>query len=183
MKRSALVRLGNPVLRARAKRVSKTYFASPEFKRLIRRLIRVMRENEGVGIAAPQIGVPLQVAVLEMHPTKFRPDLPHKGPLTIVNPEILEIGPLDTKSVEGCLSFPGPDGEPYRGELRRHRWVRVAYTDSSGNRVEEVARGLWAHIFQHEIDHLNGTLFIDRMDLRSLADNGEFAQRHRRNNS
>ena len=165
--------LGNPLLRRTAKRVSRAYLLSSEFKTLERNMIRTMRSTGGVGLAAPQVGIPLQVAVLEIHPTPLRPTLGQKGPLTIVNPRIIEYGTRIVSSWEGCLSF-----TPLRGRVPRARSVTVEYLTTEGKLVEETVTGLWARIFQHEIDHLNGTLYMDRVtDTKSYMELGEYRAR------
>ena len=165
--------LGDPLLRRKAKRVTKAYLASREFRVLERDLIQTMRSAGGVGLAAPQVGVPLRVAVMEMHPTELRPGLAQKGPLTIVNPRIVDYGTRIASAWEGCLSF-----SPLRGRVPRPTAVTVEYQTSDGEIVRESATGLWARIFQHEIDHLNGILYVDRVtDTRSYMELSEYRKR------
>jgi peptide deformylase len=134
-----------------------------------------MRAAGGVGLAAPQVGVPLRIAVMEVHPTEWRPDCEHKGPLTIINPQIIEYGLRTSIDWEGCLSF-----LPLRGRVPRPSSVLVEYWTSDGELVRERATGLWARIFQHEIDHLDGIVYADRMtDMRSLMTLNEFQERVR----
>ena len=149
---------GNPILTRKAKRVTKAYLATDEFKDLVRGMLRTMRAAKGVGLAAPQVGVPLRIAVLEIRETPERRNVENQGPLTIVNPRVVSYIGKPVPKWEGCLSF-----MKVFGRVPRHSRVRVAYMTDTGEEVEESVSGLWAHIFQHEIDHLNGIRFIDRM--------------------
>ena len=160
-----IVTIGDPVLRERARELSAEEVGSPEMQRLVDDLIDTRRAAHGAGLAANQIGERVRVAVVEVEGTN--PRYPYKPPIPLtvmVNPtiepddeEILEIN-------EGCLSVPG-----LRGALVRLAAVRVRYLDREGTAHEEVRRGLTAGTFQHEIDHLDGVLFVDRADPRSLA--------------
>lgn len=171
--RLALVRLGNPVLRAKAKRIPLSYLKTKEFLNLKKQLLRVMRSTGGVGLAAPQLGVSLRAAVLETRPTETRPDLAEKGPLLVVNPRIISYGKSLAKDWEGCLSF-----RPLRGQVRRPRSITVEYWNEEGMRIEETMSGLWARIFQHEVDHLDGVIYIDRVeDPTSFMQLDEFKER------
>jgi peptide deformylase len=173
MKRE-IVPIGDPVLRGRARDVNLDELHSPEIQSLIDDLIETKRAANGAGLAANQVGEAVRVAVVEVEPGN--PRYPYKPavPLTvIVNPQI---EPLDDETFrvnEGCLSV------PLRGELDRHLSIRVRYLDREGNEHAEVRRGLTAGTFQHEVDHLDGVLFVDRADPRTLATWEQF-QRHRR---
>lgn len=174
----ALVRLGNPVLRKQAKRVSRAYLKTKEFKDLIRQMLKIMRKADGVGIAAPQIGVPLQIAILEMRPTELRPEFTQRGPLIIVNPRVLSYGKVLMKDWEGCLSF-----IQLRGQVERSQSVNVEYMNEEGELIEETLNGLWGRIFQHETDHLNGMVYVDRMEgMKSLMLLEEYKERVVRKN-
>jgi peptide deformylase len=151
--------VGDPVLRERAREVSVDELRSDEVQRLIDDMIETKRAAHGAGIAANQVGRALRVAVVEVEPGN--PRYPYKPavPLTvIVNPEI---EPLDDEVFvvnEGCLSVPD-----LRGDVERLVNVRVRYLDRDGQPHEEVRRGLTAGTFQHELDHLDGVLFLDRV--------------------
>ncbi len=157
--------LGEPVLRERAREVSVEELATPEVQRLIDDMIETKRAANGAGIAAPQVGESLRIAIAEVEPDN--PRYPYKPPIPLtvfVNPAI---EPLDDELVainEGCLSVPD-----LRGELQRHVNVRVTYLDRDGVERTEVKRGLTAGTFQHEVDHLDGILFVDRADPRTLS--------------
>src|SRR5689334_22692108 len=160
-----ILSLGDPVLRQPSREVTPDELRSPEVQKLIDDLIDTKRAAHGAGIAANQVGEAVRVAVVEVEPDN--PRYPYKPPVpltVIANPEI---EPLDGETFrvnEGCLSVPD-----LRGELDRHVSIRVRYLDRYGVEHEEVRRGLTAGTFQHEVDHLDGILFVDRADPRSLA--------------
>jgi peptide deformylase len=168
-----IVAIGDPVLRGRARDVTPEELRSDEVQRLIDDLIETRRAAAGAGLAAPQVGEGLRIAVAEIEGTN--PRYPYKPPIPLtvmVNP-ILE--PLDAETAEineGCLSVPD-----LRGSLTRHLNLRARYLDREGNSQEEVVRGLTAGTFQHEVDHLDGVLFVDRADPRTLA-TWELFERH-----
>jgi peptide deformylase len=168
--------VGDPVLRERARELSVEELRSDEVQRLIDDMIETKRAAHGAGIAANQVGRALRVAVVEVEPDN--PRYPYKPPVplaVIVNPEL---EPLDHEvfSVnEGCLSVPG-----LRGDVERFVNVRVRYLDRDGVPHEEVRRGLTAGTFQHELDHLDGVLFLDRVRDPSTFSTWEQFDRHRR---
>jgi peptide deformylase len=168
--------VGDPVLRERAREVSSEELRSPEVQRLIDDMIETKRAAHGAGIAANQVGEPLRIAIVEVEPGN--PRYPYKPPVpltVIVNPEI---EPLDDETFgvnEGCLSVPD-----LRGDVDRYVNVRVRYLDRDGARHEEVRRGLTAGTFQHELDHLDGVLFLDRVRDPSTFSTWEQFDRHRR---
>jgi peptide deformylase len=142
---------GDPVLRQKAKPVETV---TDEIRKLIRDLTETMRAAPGVGLAAPQIGIPKRVIVWE-----FEGD---SGAL--VNPEVVE-GNGSEVDEEGCLSLPGLSYEVERAER-----VRVEGTGEDGGKVSFEAYGMKARIIQHEVDHLDGVLFIDRLDPQAQKD-------------
>jgi peptide deformylase len=153
-----IVTVGHPVLRQRAADVDPADIATAEIQRLVADLVDTMRRANGAGLAANQIGVPLRVAVIEVNDN---PRYPYKPPipLTVVVNPVIE--PLDDELVEineGCLSVP-----TLRGSVHRHVNIRVRSLDEHGTPRDEVKRGLTAGTYQHECDHLNGTLFLDRV--------------------
>jgi peptide deformylase len=170
-----IVTIGDPVLRQRAREVTPTELHSPEVQRLIGDLIETKRAANGAGLAANQVGEAVRVAVAEVEGTN--PRYPYKPPIPLtvmVNPTIQ---PLDDELIEvneGCLSVPD-----LRGYLERNGTVRVRYLDRDGEEHEDVRRGLTAGTFQHEVDHLDGVLFVDRADPRTLA-TWEHYDRHQR---
>jgi peptide deformylase len=167
--------VGNPVLRERARELSTDELASPAIQALIDDMIATMRDAKGAGLAANQVHEPVRIAVVEV---EHNPRYPYKPPipLTIVVNPVIE--PLDDEVVEineGCLSVPN-----LRGSVLRHVTVRVRYLDRLGVEHDEVKRGLTAGTFQHECDHLDGMLFLDRVvDTRTLTTWEDFERFHR----
>ena len=134
------------VLRQKAKKVTKV---DKSVQRLIDDMIETMRAAPGVGLAAPQVGVPLRVAVIE---------IPGDEVIVLVNPEIVK---KEGERVigEACLSVPG-----YQGEIKRSVWVKVKAQDRLGRKIRLKGEDLLAQALEHEIDHLNGVVYVDRLD-------------------
>jgi len=153
-----IVTVGHPVLRERARDVTLDELASAEVQTLIDDLVDTMRHARGAGLAANQIGVPLRIAVIEVNDNPRYPYKPRIPLTVIVNPVIEPIGEETVAINEGCLSVPN-----LRGEVQRFVDVRVRRFDRDGNAHDEVRRGLTAGTFQHECDHLDGVLFLDRV--------------------
>jgi peptide deformylase len=154
-----IVTVGDPVLRERAREVDLEELRSEAVQRLIDDLIETKRAAHGAGIAANQVGETLRIAIVEVEPGN--PRYPYKPPVpltVVVNPELEPVGDAQVEIVEGCLSVPG-----LRGAVPRYEEVRVRYLDRDGGEHEEVRRGLTAGTFQHEVDHLDGVLFLDRV--------------------
>ena len=170
-----ILHVGNPLLRERSREITRDELASPEMQQLIDDLIDTMHAANGAGIAAPQVGELLRIATIEV---TENPRYPYKPriPLTVVVNPIIE--PLDDELVEineGCLSVPN-----MRGNVMRNVNVRVRWWDRDGNEYDEIRRGLTAGTFQHECDHLDGLLFLDRVhDTRSLTTWEQFERFHR----
>ena len=153
-----IVTVGDPVLRARAREVTADELATPAVQRLIDDMIDTMRAAGGAGLAANQVGELLRIAVIEVD---HNPRYPYKPPIpltVIVNPVIESVGEELVAINEGCLSVPD-----LRGMLDRHVTVRVRWLDRDGVAHDELRRGLTAGTFQHEADHLDGILFLDRV--------------------
>ncbi|HKZ15355.1 MAG TPA: peptide deformylase [Solirubrobacterales bacterium] len=163
--------LGDPVLRRVAREVTAEELAGAEVQLLIDDMIETMRAADGAGLAAPQVGVPLRIAVIEVR--EGNPRYPYKPPIpltVIVNPALRSLDGVTFATNEGCLSMPN-----LRGDLERFENVGVRYLDREGEPHEETWRGLSAGTFQHETDHLDGILFVDRMaDMSSLSTWAEF---------
>ena len=153
-----ILTVGHPVLRERAREVDADELVTAEVQQLIDDLVDTMRAANGAGLAANQIGVPLRIATIEVNDNPRYPYKPRIPLTVVVNPVIV---PLDDEVVEineGCLSVPN-----LRGDVRRHVNVRVRYLDRDGVAHDEIRRGLTAGTFQHECDHLDGKLFLDRV--------------------
>lgn len=168
-----IVQTGNPVLRARAKDVTPEQLASPDFQALIVRMTEAMRKAPGVGLAAPQLGVSLRVLVLEDRPELQASLTPQEleererkpVPLRVfINPTLTPIGDERVTFFEGCLSVSG-----YAALVERWKEVEVSGLDEKGQPQTWRVRGWPARILQHEVDHLDGTLYIDRMISRSFG--------------
>ena len=138
--------LPDPVLRQKAKRVANI---DGSIQKLIDDMIDTMRAASGVGLAAPQIGVPLRLAVIE---------LPGEETITLINPEIIK-RQGERMVEEACLSVPG-----YQGEIKRSVTVKVKAQDRQGREIRLKGEELLAHALEHELDHLNGTLYIDHIE-------------------
>jgi peptide deformylase len=170
-----IVTVGDPVLRERAREITRGELRSPEVQRLIDDMIETMRAAGGAGLAANQVGELLRIAVVEVHDN---PRYPYKPavPLTVLVNPVIE--PLDEETAainEGCLSVPD-----LRGEVDRHVRIRVRRLDRDGAEHDEVRRGLTAGTFQHELDHLDGVLFLDRVgDPRTFTTWAQFERHHR----
>ena len=166
----AIRKYGDPSLRAKGKRVA-------EFDEAIRELadsmLETMRAANGIGLAAQQVGEAIQLTVLDISAVEDRPstmalnghevDPKQQMPLVLLNPQI-EIGPEREIASEGCLSFP-----EISADIERASWTKVKAQTLTGEMVEIEATGLLARALQHEIDHLNGILFIDRMSSAAKA--------------
>lgn len=166
-----IVRLGHPALRAPAEPVKTEAIAGPEIQTLVDDLFETMRDAGGVGLAAVQVGVPLQVFVYVAVDPDRRPDGDGEAK-TLINPMVEPVGGEMEYDWEGCLSIPD-----LRGLVPRHPAVRVWGLDRHGRPVAYRAEGYEARIVQHEFDHLNGVVFLDRMrDLRSLSFTAEWEE-------
>ncbi|MGI2323489.1 MULTISPECIES: peptide deformylase [unclassified Methylococcus] len=166
--RLKIVQAGEPVLRQRARPLSPEEIRSAAVQALIGHMRETMRDAPGVGLAAPQIGQGLQLAVIEdradYHRGLSAEELAARGrePVpfhVIVNPEIVARSEETDVFHEGCLSLAG-----FSARVERARWVRVSCLDHRGEPQTVEASGWYARILQHEIDHLHGRLYIDRMD-------------------
>ena len=169
-----IANVGDPVLRERAAEIAAEQLRSPTIQRLIDDLIETRRAAGGAGLAATQVSVPKRIAVVEVDAvTRYAYKPLH--PLTvIVNPTI---EPLSSETLlinEGCLSVPD-----LRGDVERFLEVRVSYLDRHGDQHETIAHGLTAGTFQHELDHLDGVLFLDRVtDPTTFATWEQFERHH-----
>lgn len=166
--------IGHPVLRQRSREVGPEELASPEFQRLVDDVIETMRDASGAGLAAPQVHEPARLVAIEVDRNPRYPYKP-RVPLTVlVNPELHVLSDETFDNYEGCLSVPN-----LRGVVRRATEVRVVALDRRGAPLDFVVRGLTAGTFQHEVDHLDGKVFLDRVeDTRSLTTWADFERFH-----
>jgi peptide deformylase len=168
-----ILEVGDPILRERAREVAVGEL--PALQGLIDDMIATMRAAGGAGLAANQVGELHRILVAEVD---HNPRYPYKPPLPLtvmVNPVVEPLGPDTIPIIEGCLSVPG-----LRGELDRDAAIRVRYLDRDGAPREDTFEGLTAGTFQHEVDHLDGILFLDRVnDPRTFMTWEQFDRHHR----
>lgn len=167
-----VTRLGHPVLRKITETVSRRDLKSPEIQKFIDDMIETMKEYDGVGLAADQVFESKQIAVLEV---ADNPRYPRKPPVpltVLVNPIITPLSESVEEDWEGCLSIPD-----LRGRVPRYKMIRVQALDRNGVELDFVASDFHARVIQHEFDHLNGKVYLDRMgDLTTLTFLQEFAR-------
>ena len=171
--RLKIVQTGEPVLRQVGRRLTPDEIALPAIQELIEHMRDTMRDAPGVGLAAPQVGLAIQLAVVEdrseylngiareLLAERERQPVPF---LELINPDVVEYSEETVEFFEGCLSVAG-----FSALVKRSRRVRVEYLDEHGEPQQIQASGWFARILQHEIDHLNGRLYIDRMETRSFS--------------
>jgi peptide deformylase len=152
-----IIQLGCPALRRLASPVDDP--GSPEVQGLIDDLIATLMDSGGVGIAAPQVNVPLRLFIIVSRSDPGHGEAPDLEPMVIINPEIIARSPEVVKGWEGCLSVPG-----IRGLVPRHKSVTLRYTTREGIREEQEFLDLAARICQHEYDHLEGLTYLDRLE-------------------
>ena len=171
----AIATVGHPVLREQARTLTREELATPAVQALIDDLIDTMHDASGAGIAANQVHEPVCIAVIEVD---HNPRYPYKPPIpltVVVNPVIEPIDDEQVEINEGCLSVPN-----LRGNVMRSVNIRVRSLDRVGVEHDEIKRGLTAGTYQHECDHLDGMLFLDRVhDTRSLTTWEQFERHHR----
>ena len=167
-----IVQVGDPVLRRQARAVTIEELRSPEVQQLIEWMRETMRDAPGVGLAAPQVGLPLQIAVIEdredlmasIAPARLQERGRRPVPFHVIVNPVLSLDGEPVEFFEGCLSLAG-----FAALVPRAPRVRVECWNDHGGPLTIHAEGWYARILQHEIDHLDGTLYIDRMESRTLA--------------
>jgi peptide deformylase len=165
-----VARMGHPVLRAKTRTLDKSEIRSATVQKLLDDLIDTMREYHGVGLAAPQVheGLRLFVAAIDAG----EDDQDDAEPISLINPEITAVGDVVVEDWEGCLSIPD-----IRGLVPRAKEIVVRAYDRKGDRIEIRAHDFPARVIQHETDHLEGVLFLDRMEsLDSLTFLDEYSR-------
>ncbi len=168
-----LTQFGNSILRKRQKRVPNAFLGAQSFRTLVKKMFFTLHHARGVGLAAPQIGKDMALAVIEVKKTKLRPDVVPLKKTVIVNPKIISYSRVAEYDWEGCLSL-----KDVRGLVPRAKEITVEYRDGSGKKIIKKLEGFQARVFQHEIDHLNGILYVDRMDdMRTLITKEELEKR------
>jgi peptide deformylase len=166
-----IIELGDPVLRQVAAPIVDVQ--SPDMQQLIDRLIFTVQQANGVGIAAPQVGRSQRLFIVASHPNPRYPTAPEMSPIAMINPRLIEYSTDMVKGWEGCLSVPG-----IRGLVPRYQTIAVEYIGQDGKQYQQELTDFVARIFQHELDHLDGIVFLDRVETtQDLMTEREFQQR------
>ena len=170
-------RFGNPVLRQTARHLKTNEILSEEIQNLIENMRYTLEKKKyGVGLAAPQVGVSLALSIIGIKPTLNRPDI-ERFDQVLVNPEIIETYGRRKQLWEGCISC-GTGKDTLFAKVPRYKKVKLRWLDEHGKRHEKILDGIPAHVVQHETDHLNGILFVDRVkDSTSYTMSDEYRQR------
>jgi peptide deformylase len=170
-----IARLGHPVLRQKTREATREEIASPEMKRLVRDMIETMHEYGGVGLAAPQVHESVRLAIIEFEADNGRYPGDDAQPLLVIwNARVKVLDATPAGFWEGCLSVPG-----LRGYVERPSKIEVSYLDERGKSKTLVAEGFLATVFQHELDHLDGVVYVDKItDKSKFAFSEEYARHH-----
>lgn len=167
-----VARLGNPVLRQSAAPISPEQIQSSEIQKLITDMVVTMREYDGVGLAAVQVHESKQIAVLEVSENPRYPSKPRVPLAVLINPVLTPLSAEMEEDWEGCLSI-----LDFRGKVPRYKNIQVSADNARGERVDFTASGFHARVIQHEWDHLQGKVYLDRMpDLSTLSHLQEYTR-------
>lgn len=154
--------VGDPILRTKAKQLTKQNITSSDVKAVVENMYYTLKKKQyGIALAAPQVGHALAIAIIDLKPTPTRPNLTACR-MTLFNPKITEYIGEVVSLRDGCVSI-GAEDDPIYGWSERYEGVGVEYQNQDGDKKVEKFHGFLAHVMQHEIDHLNGVLFIDRV--------------------
>jgi peptide deformylase len=168
----SIIELGNPILRHIAQPILDV--RDQKIQTLIDDLLWTVARSQGVGIAAPQVAQSYQLMIVASRPNLRYPTAPEMPPTPLINPKILAHSTEVVKGWEGCLSVPG-----IRGQVPRYQAIEVEYLDRTGKQQTVEMTDFIARIFQHEFDHFNGLVFLDRVeDTQDLVTEKEYQQRH-----
>jgi peptide deformylase len=163
--------LGNPVLRQIAQPIDNVHDRT--IQELIDSMLTTLIESNGVGIAAPQVAIPYRLIIVASRPNARYPHAPIMEPTVMINPHLVSHSGEVVKDWEGCLSVPG-----IRGFVARYRCIEVEYTSREGQLIRRELTDFVARIFQHELDHLNGMVFLDRLEsVRDIVTDHEYLSR------
>lgn len=163
-----VAQLGDPILRQKAQIVED--FSSPQVIKVVDDMLYALSESNGVGLAAPQISESFCIVIIASKPSKRYPLAPEMMPIVMFNPRFKILSEEIIKDWEGCLSIPG-----IRALVPRYQAIKISYLDQAGERYELLAEGFVARIFQHEYDHLNGLVYLDRViDNKDIISEAEF---------
>jgi peptide deformylase len=152
-----ICQLGNPILRQKSAAIANVH--AQDTQNLIAQLMSTLTESNGVGIAAPQLGRSLQIVIVASRPNPRYQHAPHMEPVVMINPRVRSHSEEVIKDWEGCLSIPG-----IRGMVPRYKCIEVEYTSSDGHLEQQKFSNFPARVFQHEYDHLEGKVFLDRVE-------------------
>lgn len=159
-----VLRMGHPLLRKKCDQLTEQEIRSPEMKALIQDMHETMKAERGIGLAAPQIGINKQIAIIEMPQESERYEEVEETPLIVViNPKLTVLDEEKQGYWEGCLSVPG-----LRGFVKRPRKIKVEFLDIEMEKQTLTLEGFLATVFQHELDHLFGRLYIDHIEDKTL---------------
>jgi peptide deformylase len=166
-----VIQLGHPTLRDVATSIESV--RDPAIADLVENLVATLQASNGVGIAAPQVAVSKRLFIVASHPNPRYPHAPEMEPTPMLNPRLVSHADEVGQDWEGCLSIPG-----IRGLVPRYRTIEVEYTDCLGRLQRQELSDFVARIFQHELDHLNGLVFLDRLDsVQDIITDQEFLKR------
>ncbi|TXL13240.1 peptide deformylase [Methylococcaceae bacterium HT4] len=164
-----IAQLGAEVLRLQAKEVKNMH--ADEMQLIADDMFTTLADTNGVGIAAPQISASWRMMILASRPSERYPQAPEMDPTLMINPSFEPLSETQEKDWEGCLSIPG-----IRAKVPRYTQIKVSYTDTLGKLVEQTLDGFVARVFQHEYDHLDGLVYLDRVENnRDIISEQEFA--------
>ncbi len=170
-KSTQVIQLGNPLLREKSLWVED--ISAPSIQKLIDDLITTAVKTDAVGIAAPQVGENYRLLIVASRPNPRYPDAPHMQPTAMINPQIIAHSDVVVSGWEGCLSVPG-----IRGLVPRYQTIEIAYYDCYGQLQKLELTDFVARIFQHEYDHLEGIVFLDRVETTfDMMTEAEYQQR------
>ncbi len=165
-----IVQLGAEVLRLTAAEVLDIH--APVIQNVLSDMLTTLADTHGVGIAAPQIAASWRMLVVASRPSARYPHAPEMQPTIMINPRFEPVSTAKESDWEGCLSIPG-----IRALVPRYKQIKISYLDRAGNAVEQHLSGFIARVFQHEYDHLDGLLYLDRvLDNRDIISETEFAK-------
>lgn len=166
-----IIQLGNPVLRQVAQPIY--HIQEDDIQTLIDQLLTTLVASNGVGMAAPQVAAPYRLLIVASRPNNRYPNAPLMPPTVMINPQIVSHSSTIVKDWEGCLSVPG-----IRGLIPRYQEIEVEYIDRTGRLIRQHLSDFVARIFQHELDHLNGLVFLDRLEsLQEIITDQEYLSR------
>ncbi len=167
-----IILIGQTILEEKAKRVRNVL--GPKIQKLIDDMMITCESEKGLGIAAPQVGLPLQIIIISSKPCLRYPNAPFMEATVLINPKIISASTEMVDDWESCLSIPG-----YCGLVRRHTWVKVAYTNRDGVQKVVTFEGIAARVVQHEKDHVDGIVYTNkkRTEPQNILTTQEYEQR------